>query len=174
MKDYFAFIHEVVGAYFDRESILAHKYFSDRSCIEVLEKLKKGMSTVHLLKKLDNIAWDMAAPRFMEQLIDTGGQGDYFVPFFLTLDKGLREILSIHRIKGVIVNTNTGQLIPIPEISTLEYFESHGCKKEIEYFFCDNVKNERLSRPKSTRISIHKNIKIEYDALRKTIRQSAK
>lgn len=171
MKDYFTFIHEVVGAYFDRESILAHKYFSDRSRIEVLEKIKKGMDTTRLLKKLDNIAWDMAAPRFMEKLMGTGGQGDYFVPFFLTFDKELRELLSAFRVKGVILNKDTGQLIPIPEMNSHEYFKSHNCEKEIEYLFCDSVKDERLSRPMPTRISIHKKIITEYGALKKVIEQ---
>ncbi len=169
MKDYFAFIHEEVGAYFDRESMIAHKYFSDRNEIEVLEKIKKGMCTTRLLKKLDNIAWDMAAPRFMEKLMSTGGQGDYFVPFFLTFDKGLRDLLSAYRVKGVIINKGKGQLIPIPEVSTYEYFVNQGFKDEIEYFFSDRVKNERLTRPKPNRTSIHEKIRNEYAALKRAL-----
>lgn len=155
----------------ESQSILAHKCFSDRNRIEVLEKIKKGMDTTRLQKKLDNIAWDMAAPRFMEKLMGTGGQGDYFVPFFLTFDKGLRELLSAFRVKGVILNKDTGQLIPIPEVNSHEYFKSHDCEKEIEYLFCDSVKDERLSRPMPTRISIHKKIITEYGTLKKVIEQ---
>lgn len=170
MSEYFKYIHEVVGAYFDREAIVAHKYFSDRKSVAILEKIKKGGSKVQLLKRLDNIAWDMAAPRFMEKLIANNiGRGRYFIPMFLTFDANLKELLSHYPVKGVVFNRSDGSFYPMPEINTKEYFEQHGCLDEIEYLYSDPVRSERLSRAKPTRLSIHKLIRREYKSLRNLI-----
>jgi hypothetical protein len=95
MEEYLTFVNDVVGAYFDREAIIAHKYFSNRKSLPILQKFQKGGSKTRLLKKLDNIAWDMAAPRFMEKLIGVAGGMDFFIPMFLTFVSGLKEMLSM-------------------------------------------------------------------------------
>lgn len=172
MADYFNYVHEVVGAYFDRESITAHKYFLDRNSIGILSKIQKGMSISGLLKKLDNIAWDMAAPRFMEKLITSmtmDGEGRYFIPMFVSFDNKLRELLSLFPVKGAIYSKSEGELIPLPKINTMDYFQSHGCGDCIEHLYSDPVKTERMSRPKPTRLSVHRSIKREYRELRKVI-----
>ncbi len=169
MSEYFKYVHAVVGAYFDREAIIAHKYFSDRNSIGILEKIKKGCSKVQLLKRLDNIAWDMAAPRFMEKLIITPGEGRYFIPMFLTFDSNLRELLGHYLVKGVVFNRGSGSFAPVPEINTKDYFKQHGCLDEIEYLYSQPVRSERLSRAKPTRLSIHKLIRREYKTLRNII-----
>jgi len=166
MREYLKYIHEVVGAYFEREAIIAHKYFNDRNTLAMLEKIKKGSSKVRLLKKLDNIAWDMAAPRLMEKFILAGGEGRYFIPMFLTFDAGLRELLSHYPVKGVIYNKKTGSFAPIPEINTMNYFKQHGCQDEIDYLYSKPVRSERLSREKPTRLSVHRLIQREYRTLR--------
>lgn len=169
MGEFFRYVHEVVGAYFDREAILAHKYFVDRKQLSMLEKIKKGCSKKKLLKKLDNIAWDMAAPRFMEKLMVTGGEGRYFIPLFLTFDAGLRELLSHYAVKGGVYNKKTGAYAPIPEVDTREYFSKHGCGDEIDHFYSDTARSERLSRIRPTRLSIHALIRREYKILRSHI-----
>lgn len=177
MRDYFNYIHEVVGAYFDRESIIAHKYFLDRSSIGILNKMQKGMPTSGLLKKLDNIAWDMAAPRFMEKLITSmavTSEGRYFIPMFVSFDTKLRELLSLFPVKGAIYSKSGGELIPLPRINTMDYFQSHDCGDELEHLYSDPVKTERMSRPKPTRLSVHKCIKHEYRELRKVISPNKK
>lgn len=166
MSEYFKYVHEVVGAYFDRETIIAHKYFNDRKTLAMLEKIKKGSRKMGLLKKLDNIAWDMAAPRFMEKLILAGGEGRYFIPMFLTFDAGLRELLAHYPVKGVMFNKKTGSFAPIPEINTRDYFKQHGCQDEIDHLYSEPVRSERLSREKPTRLSIHRLIRREYRTLR--------
>lgn len=172
MADYFNYIHEVVGAYFDRESIIAHKYFLDRNSIGILNKMQKGMPLFGLLKKLDNIAWDMTAPRFMEKLIismTTAGEGRYFIPMFVSFDNKLRELFSLFPVKGAIYSKLERGLIPLPKINTLEYFQSHGCGDYIEHLHSEALKMERMSRPKPTRLSVHRCIKREYRELRKII-----
>lgn len=169
MGEYFKYVHNVVGAYFDREAIIAHKYFNDRKSLAVLEKIKKGGGKMGLLKKLDNIAWDMAAPRFMEKLMVAGGEGRYFIPMFLTFDSGLRELLEQYPVKGVIFNKKTGSFAPIPEINTRDYFEQHGCADEIDHLYSEPVRSERLSRERPSRLSIHRLIRREYKTLRSFI-----
>lgn len=177
MADYFDYIHEVVGAYFDRESIIAHKYFLNRKSIGILNKIQKGMPISGLLKKLDNIAWDMAAPRFMEKLITSmteASDGRYFIPMFVSFDNKLRELLSLFPVKGAIYSKSEGELIPLPKINTMDYFHSHGCGDYLEHLFSDPVKTERMSRPKPTRLSVHSCIKREYRELREVISPNKK
>ncbi|MCF2907125.1 hypothetical protein L1285_02040 [Pseudoalteromonas sp. DL2-H2.2] len=172
MADYFNYIHEVVGAYFDRESITAHKYFLNRNSIGILNKIQKGMPMSGLLKKLDNIAWDMAAPRFMEKLITSmtrASDGRYFIPMFVSFDNNLRDLLSLFPVKGAIYSKSEGDLIPLPKINTMDYFQSHGCGGYLEHLYSEPVRTERMSRPKPTRLSVHRLIKREYRELRKII-----
>lgn len=177
MGEYFKYIHEVVGVYFDRESIIAHNYFLDRSSVRILNQMQKNMPTSGLLKKLDNIAWDMVAPRFMEKLIISMGEGHegrYFIPMFVSFDTKLRELLSLFPVKGAIYSKSEGVLIPLPKINTIDYFQSHGCGDDLEQLSSGPVKAERMSRPKPTRLSIHKCIKSEYRELRKVISPNKK
>lgn len=172
MTDYFTYVHEVVGIYLDREAVVAHKYFSDRKQVGILAKFHKGMPTKRLLKKIDNIAWDMAAPRFMEKLIAAmGGEGEgrYFIPMFVSFDKNLRELLSLFPVKGAIYNKAEGELIALPKISSLKYFQSNGCGQQLEHLHSKPVKDERTSRPKHTRESIHMRIKMAYKELKSVI-----
>lgn len=172
MAEYFAFVNEVVGIFFERESIIAHQYFLDRKKVSILEKFHKGMPKDRLLKKLDNIAWDMAAPRFMENTIPSmskTGNGRYFIPMFVSFDVKLKELLSLYPIKGAIYSKTSGKLIPIPTINTFLYFEKNDCSKNLEYFFSDSVKETREKKPLHSRTSVHECIKHEYEKLRHTV-----
>ncbi|MGN5141405.1 hypothetical protein ACTG2I_05675 [Aeromonas caviae] len=170
--EYFNYIHNVVGVYFDRESVVAHKYFLDRNNVGVLNKMQKGKPIPGLLKKLDNIAWDMTTPRLMEALITsmhTTGEGRYFIPMFVSFDNKLRELLSLFPVKGAIYSKSKGGLIPLPSIDSMDYFKSHGCGELLECLHSYSMKMERMSRPQKTRISVHGCIRNEYRALRKII-----
>lgn len=172
MGDYFNYLNDVVGAYFDRETIVAHKYFSDRNSVGILNKMQKGKPISGLLKKLDNIAWDMSAPRFMETLItsmNTASEGRYFIPMFVSFDSKLRELMSLFPVKGVVYSKLEGELIPLPRINSMDYFQSHGCGDHLEHLHSHSVKMERMSRPKQTRLSVHSCIRREYRKLRRII-----
>jgi hypothetical protein len=171
MTEYFEFVNDVVGSYLDRESIIAHKYFADRSQVRLLESIKVGMSPVRLLKRLDNIAWDIAAPRFMERLIVDGGNGRYFIPMFMSLDSKMREVLSLYPVKGVVFNRKSGAFTPIAEVPTAEYFEKHGCLDELARLHSEPVRLKRLSRPRLDRSAIHSLIRKEYGTLRRIVQR---
>ena len=165
MKEYFKFVHEVAGVYADREAVIAHKFFCNRKSIGMLEPIKNGAKKTGLLKKLDNIAWDMSAPRFLETIILSGGDGRYIIPMFLTLDANLRQMLKAYPVKGVLFNRETGAFIPIPEIRTEEYFEKHGCSADLEHLYSEPVRTERLSRNPLDLPAVFKLIKSELKKL---------
>lgn len=87
IEEYFDFVQNTVGVYFDREAIIAHKYFTDRQSIPFLNQVNVGVMPKFFLKKIDNIAWDMAVPRFMEELINSGGEAEFMAPFFSVLTR---------------------------------------------------------------------------------------
>lgn len=176
MKEYFAFVHEVVGAYFDREAVIAHKFFCDRKNVPMLDKkIQKGRKKTDrkkkagFLKELDNIAWDMSSPRFMEKLILSGGEGKYIVPMFVTIDTDLRQMMNAYPIKGVLFNRKTGAFAPLPEISTETYFKKHGCDRDLEYLYSEPVRSERLSREVPDLKTLNRKIRSEFRKLRKLV-----
>ncbi|WP_076419409.1 hypothetical protein [Colwellia sp. UCD-KL20] len=169
IQAHFEFIQTNVGVYLDRELVIAHKYFSKPSELPILKKIHKGCKKKRLLKLLDNIAWDMMAPRFMEKLIANMHEDKFFLPFFLTFDSGLKDLLNLYPVKGCIYNSESKNLIPIPKDNSYDYFESAGCLREIEFIQSDEAKLKRQLMPTDTRLSIHKKIADEYRLLRKSI-----
>lgn len=171
MAEYFNFVNDVVGSYLDRESIIAHKYFVERSQVRLLESIKVGMNPVRLLKKLDNIAWDIAAPRFMERLIVDGGNGRYFIPMFMSFDSKMREVLSLYPVKGAVFNRKSGAFTPIAEVPTAEYFERNGCLDELARLHSEPARSKRILRPRLDRSAVHSLIKKEYGTLRRIVQR---
>lgn len=171
MSDFFNFMHEVTGAYMDREAQFALNYFLSPSSTSILNKIHKRCKTKGLLKRLDNIAWDMLAPRYMEKLLTHSATNncEYFVPYFLSFDKGLREMLNQYKIKGAIYHRETGDVISFPGIDSGNLYEKNGLKTVIERFFSSELKSERESRIKLNRVSVHKAIIEEYDKLKQVI-----
>ena len=171
MSEFFNFMHEVTGAYMDREAQFALNYFLSPSSASILNKVHKGCNTKRLLKRLDNIAWDMLAPRYMEKLLTHSATGscEYFVPYFLSFDNGLREMLNQHKIKGAIYHRETGDVISFPGNDSGGLYEKNGLKNVIERFFSSELKSERESRVKLNRVSVHKAIIEEYDKLKQVI-----
>ena len=172
MKNYLYFMHSTVGAYMDREAVIAHKYFISRDNLPILSKIQKRCETKVLLQRLDNIAWDMAVPRIMEKLIASGlgSEGQYFVPLFLSFDKNLKKMLKMHSIKGAIYNRNTGDIVSFPDINSEEYFEANNLGKDINWVCSDELKIERRERGRHTRKTAHKAIFAEYRKLLKALK----
>lgn len=77
----------------------------------------------------------------MEYFLKSGGEGRFFIPFFLTNDYNLRQLLNLFKVKGVVFD-KTGELfVPFPDFITKDYFNDHNCN--IELFFTDDVKRKR-------------------------------
>ena len=145
IKEFLKFVQEK-EVYFDRETIAAHKYFKDRKMIPLLGRVNRGGIQRRLMEKIDNLAWDMTAPRSMERMAMLQAAGDYMVPFFLTFDQKLRELITCYPVKAVIIDRRSSGVLSIPELNTCEYFNKEGCEDIVTSFFSKEKQTERLSR----------------------------
>lgn len=166
------FLQDNGEVYLERETIMAHKYFTNRKSMPILNKINQGCNIKGLLKKIDNIAWDITTSRFMEKMFTVTQQGDYMIPFFLSFDKRLRYLLSSFPIKAVIYDHITGMVHSIPAINTYEYFKSEGCQDIMDNFFSLERKTLRFSNRKSDSKSKLFRIRHEYKKLRLSLQQS--
>lgn len=138
----FDFMDKKVGIYFEREALVAYKYFKQPGKITIFRKIQRNMNTSKILSTIDNISWDFTAPRFMEYYMRVGGEGKFFIPFFLTHDIGLKETIKLFNVKGVVSDELNG-FIPIPSVNTKEYYESENCKIDFEFYFSKEKKKQR-------------------------------
>lgn len=167
MLQYFDFMHNVIGAYLDREAVIAHKYYQSQNSLSILNRVHKGCKTTNLISVLDNIAWDMLAPRLMERFISLrfGENGNFFLPLFMTFDKDLKEILEMCSIKATIYERESSGIISIPDFDSKEYFIKNGLGEYLKSFFSDEQRQERESRQSYTMESITPIINSEYNKL---------
>lgn len=149
MKKLFMFIEEKVGIFFERELVLAYNYFEKYSSVSLLNTINKGKTPKNLMKKIQNIAWDFLVPRIMEIQINVHKDHTYFVPFLLTGDKNLKELMRQFRIKGFLVAEHTNSFIPFSDLATTKFFEDKGLKDVLE-----NLKTEEVLE-KRNRVRIH-------------------
>ncbi|MBL3847007.1 hypothetical protein V4483_22570 [Bacillus paranthracis] len=144
MKKLFDFVRTKVGVYYERELIIALKYFEDAKSVGMLNKINKGGNQKRLLEKIENIAWDFLVPRVMEFQININKEKSYFVPFFLSHDKKLKDLVRMFRIKGILLHKETKEFIPISELNTNKFFEEKGLLKSLEVLKSDKVMEERF------------------------------
>lgn len=144
MKKLFDFVRTKVGVYYERELIIALKYFEDAKSVGMLNKINKGGNQKRLLEKIENIAWDFLVPRVMEFQININKEKSYFVPFFLSHDKKLKDLVRMFRIKGILLHKETKEFIPISELNTNKFFEEKGLLKSLEILKSDKVMEERF------------------------------
>lgn len=172
IKKFLEFMQEK-GIYSDRETIVAYKYFKDRKTIPILGRVNKGGAQTGLMDKIDNLAWDMTAPRLMERMITVNEPGDYMIPFFLTFDQNLHELLRCYPVKAVIIDRRSGGVLSIPELKTGEYFEKEGCGDMVTSFFSEEKRIERFSREVPTLEILSDRINSEYRELNAILSPSA-
>ncbi|WP_342535466.1 hypothetical protein MHI04_07215 [Lysinibacillus sp. FSL K6-1151] len=141
----FNFMNEKVGIYFERETIVAYKYFKEPGSLKIFRQIQKKMDTSKLLDIINNISWDFTAPRIMEFFMRVGGEGKFFIPFFLTHDGGLKDVIKLFTVKGVLFEDLYGS-IPISSINTQHYFETEKCNVDFDFFFSMENKSQRATR----------------------------
>jgi hypothetical protein len=159
----FDFLNNVLGIYYEREFVVAHKFFVDSKSVSMLNKINRGINPEKLIQQIENIAWDFSVPRIMEYFLKSGGEGRFFIPFFLTNDYNLRQLLSLFKVKGVVFD-KTGELfIPLPNFNTSEYFLEHNC--DIEKHFLNEVKERRNGIYQKNKNDNFKIIEFEFEKL---------
>ncbi|TNU29710.1 hypothetical protein FH490_05655 [Bacillus velezensis] len=138
------YVQNKVGIYYEREMVIALKYFKNPKSVGIFNKINKGGNQKKLLEKIENTAWDFMAPRVMEYFSNLNSEGRYFIPFFLSHDKNLRELLTLFEIKGVLQDIRTGQLIPFTKISSAELFKNEGVEIDLSFYSQESTNKRRL------------------------------
>ncbi|MFP4973963.1 hypothetical protein ACE6ED_01055 [Paenibacillus sp. CN-4] len=139
----FDYSDKVMGIYLEREVMIAHKYFSKAENVKILAKINRGMKTENLYKIIENIAWDFTVPRLMEFFLPRMGEGRFFIPFFLSNDYRLRELLRLFAVKGVVYNTEEGIFLPLSDENTEDYYTRHNF--DVKPYFTNKAIEERNS-----------------------------
>lgn len=153
IRELFEYMDSTIGIYFQREMVVAHKYFINPQNVQLINKVNKRMTKENLLKSIENFAWDFASPRIMEFFLKMRGEGRYFIPFFLSNDKNLRDLLKMFKVKGVIFDNDNVRLTPILSSDFLYYFQKNEPDLDINMFF----NNEAIKRREETYISNKEN-----------------
>ncbi|MED4552793.1 hypothetical protein [Lysinibacillus capsici] len=169
MKKLINYMVEKVGIYYEREMILAYKYFKNPKSVGMLNKINKGGKQTDLIRKIENIVWDFLVPRVMEFSIAANKKNSYFIPLFLSHDKKLKELIALFKIRGFIFHRETFEFYPIPEINNTRFFEEEGLIKEIE-----DIQNQdtelRRKEVREYNINTHfEIINVEFDKLAKIL-----
>lgn len=165
-KQYLDFVQSRGEVYLEREALVAFEYFKDRSRVPIFNPINKGGNPQPLLKRIDSIAWDFAAIRFLEEMFLTKGQGDYCIPFLMSFDADLRTLMQMLPIKAVILDRHSGHTHPVADMDPLEYYKNNGCGIAIADFSSTRKVRERISRPIASDKEILRLIRDEYKQLR--------
>lgn len=165
IKKLMNYVTEKVGIYFEREFMIAFKYFEKNNSVGMLNKINKGGKQTDLLNKIENIAWDFMIPRVMEVYM-AGHKLNYFLPFTLSHDKKLKELIKHFEIKGFLFNKEDMEFYPISSVNTTTFFVDKGLRIEEIYEFGSA---ETLTKRRAT-IELNKkndflNIQIELNKL---------
>ncbi|EES73127.1 hypothetical protein POTG_02227 [Paenibacillus sp. oral taxon 786 str. D14] len=163
----FRYVNDIVGVYFEREMVIAYKYFVNNSTVKMLNRLNRGMRPDKLLQLIENIAWDFSAPRILEHNLLTISRGRYFIPFFLSNDAQLREMLRLYQVKGIIFQEENLFYVPFTRENVGDYFQNQGC--DIDKFFLPEANVKRRSVHEYVSENIESVIREEFQKLLKIL-----
>jgi hypothetical protein len=151
------FMHYDISTFYERETIIAFKYFNNPRHVKFFDPINKPFAKdiSKLQEKIDNLTWDLKIPRLMEACLTQQWNCSHFIPYFLTFDQRLNNILDLYPVKGSVFDASTGIFTPIPEINITNFLSSILESKDIEKFFSNEASNDRASK----RISLDKNLK---------------
>jgi hypothetical protein len=114
---------------------------------------------------LDGIAWDMTAPRILELMLANVDVANFYLPFFVTFDKKLREVLSKYGVKAVVINRKTQLVSSIFDDTYSTKIGNTDLDRIIEHFFSEDKVKERSFRKMSSIAMLQKKIDIEFAEL---------
>lgn len=167
INELFEYINQVLGYYPEREMVIAYKHFLDSKNVKIINKINKGMKEETLYKNIENIAWDFTVPRIMKFFLEHIGEGRYFIPFFLSNDKNLRELLRLYNVKGVLYSKIESKLIPISNPNSREYFKEY--IDNIDSYFTSEAIITRNEKFEYNRETEFRAIKVEFSKLVKVM-----
>lgn len=114
------FLCQDLHMYFDREFVFAISYLTSNDCDSdkkhILRKLKprKNLIKEDFIQNIDNVAWDFTLPRLYEKIILDFHERVPLIPFFLTNDEGLKQVLRLYKTKAILRFEKKSRVLSIP------------------------------------------------------------
>lgn len=110
IKALLRFFQEELGTMFLRELVIATHFFERGTDLRFFSKVQKGRKG--LLETLNNMAWDLQITRTQELVMCSYiEKGIYLLPYFLTFDRGLVEVLDLYPVTACLFGPD-GQYAP--------------------------------------------------------------
>lgn len=146
------FMIDRLNTYFDREMLIALKYFEEGKNFSFFEKIDKGKHIpAHSIRtKIYNMSWDLMIPRFIESLSAVTSNGRFFIPHYLTWDEGLKISLDLYKAKACIFDDETGRVVTISEVHTERLLRETVGNFLTETYFNAEVVSKRYKTPPLT------------------------
>ena len=150
LKKLFEYSDRIIGMYLDRESTIAYGFFQNPSSVKMIDKLNKGMKREKIKKNIENISWDFTIPRFIEIYLSINDKENFFIPYILTNDKNLREVLSKYKLKGIVYHSKKIEWYAFSDVEYNRFLESlEATNIHFDFFksyLSENNKNIRRNR----------------------------
>lgn len=161
MLEYIDFMENKLGTYTEREAFVAYEYFKNRDNLSILKKINKGREQKGLIEKINNIAWDFSIPRITEDLMRFNEQ--FYMPTYISIDNGLRELLRLFPVKGIVYNDKVSYSIPAND--TIWYNEDQRLMQRMMEFNTPKSKEKRKQIVEYNRNNDFSIIEQEYKEL---------
>jgi len=134
----------------NREMQIAIKYFEEGKRFSFFEKIDKGkhIPLNSIKAKISNMSWDLMIPRFIESLSAVAGNGQFYIPHYLTWDQGLKMSLNLYKAKACIFDDESRRVVTITEVDTEQLLrETVGDYYMNMYFESETVSKRYKSEP---------------------------
>ena len=140
-EEYIKFFHDNVGILSGREANLAKLFFTHGTKIAFFGKIQKGNKNI--IASLKNMAWDIFHIQNVLNNINMqfSENIDFIIPYFVTYDKRLKDILPVYQVKAIAFVRNEAKKWPLFETDLIDpiihakYFTSHAYIKRQEKLF---------------------------------------
>ena len=144
LKEFMEFVQEKGVVLFERELVAIYKYFYNRNSVSLFNRVNMGGNQANLLEKINNMAWDMLATRYLERILLLQ-DADFTIPLFASSDKALTEYFKLFPVKLSMVHRPSQNVISIPETITEQYFIKEGCGDIVKQYLSPEFKNKRIA-----------------------------
>lgn len=165
MKKVINFMFEKIGIYMERELIVFATYFQNQNSINMMSKVNKNLPRKRVLEEIQNIAWDFLVPRVIGSYITSMSNEAFYIPLFLSHDKGLKQLLSLLKIKGIVYDKFDNCIVPISDLSLEEALADDELLQLVEMRMTNESKALREAIAWDNRKNNHMIINDELDVL---------
>jgi hypothetical protein len=141
------FMHDSLGTFFERELIVASRYFQQQQKLPFFSKIMRKRKHIEVFAEIERMAWDCWHARHLEEAAATlPEQGArYFLTALLTFDKRFSNLIEASPINGYAVRQ--GSSAPMLRLSGLTFGpNTESFEQEFkDRFFTDAALAERRS-----------------------------